>query len=364
MPIEKGSVTMTIFRLPRELPEDSLEKFAANVASTLDSVKDEPNIGWTSGRYLLERRIDEETAICGGHLYLNMRVAERKIPPALLNAECRGEELAYMQANKTPTVPAKIRREIKESIIEKRLMQMPPQIVGIPMVVDSTTNMMYVGTASAAQVDRFLEFFYNSVGVEPLQVDMNELMFRLKNKDAEAIPPVRFSDVRVEEEHTPGRDFLTWLWYYSSEEGGRVELGNLGRFEIAIDGPLTFAYSAEARGAGEITVKKGSPPRSAEAKSALAVGKKLRKAKLTLARGEDVWSGSFDADRFAFSGLSLPDGEEMEQHSRFAERVMHLDMFQKAMTEYFAKFVEATTGGNWAAKQKAIVDWAADLDGV
>ena len=65
---------------------------------------------------------------------------------------------------------------------------------------------------------------------------------------------------------------------------------------------------------------------SAEAKAALAVGKKLRKAKILMARGDaDKWSFTFDADTFTITGLTLPETEEMELNARFEERVIFLD---------------------------------------
>ena len=57
------------------------------------------------------------------------------------------------------------------------------------------------------------------------------------------------------------------------------------------------------------------PSACAEAKAAISVGKKLKKAKVTLTRGEDIWSGTFDADKFVFSSMNLPEGEELDPDS-------------------------------------------------
>ena len=102
--------------------------------------------------------------------------------------------------------------------------------------------------------------------------------------------------------------------------------------------------------------------RSAEAKAALIVGKKLKKAKFTMARGEDVWTGTFDADHFAFSGLSLPEGEEMDIHTRFAERIMNLDIFQNAIKAYFKKFAETVRSMTWPETEKKLQKWSLERD--
>ena len=358
MPFESGSLALSVFYLSDKLPEDYLERFASHNAGMLDNVKDEPQVGWVSGRTLLETRIDEQTAICGGHIYLNIRSAERKVPSILLKAICQREELAFMAANESDKVPSKVKKEIREEALEKHLMKMPPVISGTPFVIDTLNNVAYLGTASPKQIDLFVALFYKTMGIEPIQLTVNELMFRQFQLQESDIPEVAFSET-TDSESIAARDFLTWLWYYSEKTcGGKISLPNYGDFEMLIEAPLTFAFASEAKGAAETAVKKGgSPLRSAEVKAALTVGKKLKKAKLTLCRGQDLWTGSFDADKFAFSGLSLPVGEEMERNSRFAERVMNLKIFNDAMVEYFRIFVEAVRGSDWETTEKDIIEW-------
>ena len=91
MPFDRGTFSLSILKLTGDLPSDALEKLDAMKAGKLDEVKDEQQVGWVSGRHLLERRIDEETAFLGGHIYLNLRTAQRKVPSALLNAEAKME---------------------------------------------------------------------------------------------------------------------------------------------------------------------------------------------------------------------------------------------------------------------------------
>jgi hypothetical protein len=241
-------------------------------------------------------------------------------------------------------------------------MKMPPSLSAVPVVVDRASKVMYLGTGSPSQVDNFLAFFLKTFEAEPMQLNVDEMMFRLFQKDGVDLPQLSFTDAFIEEEHTPARDFLTWLWYFSEEESGRISLEQYGDFELMIDGPLTLAFAAEGKGATETTIKKGSPLKSAEAKAALEVGKKLRKAKLVFCRGEDIWSGTFDADKFSFSGVQLPEGEEMEANSRFAERIQFLHIFQIALQEYFKKFVDETTGTGWQELEKKIKKWTEERD--
>ncbi len=364
MPFDHGSIALTICPLSAPLPDDFLEKLAASAAGKLEDVREEPEIGWVSGRFLLETEIDESTCICGGHLYLNLRKAERKIPSSLLNAICRRDELAYMKANETFSVPRMEKKRIKEDAIKRNLMKMPPIISGTPVVVDRAENVMYIGTGSLNQVDQIISAFASQLGVEPVPVNVGELMLKLFKEDSSALPNLVFTSTAsaAEMDLTPGRDFLTWLWYFSELNAGELQIGDLGTFQLGIEGPLTFAFSAEANGAEESVVKKGCPQISAEAKAALAVGKKLKKAKILLARDQDVWSFTFDADKFNFTGLTLPEGEEMDRDSFFAERVEYLHIFHQAIEAYFRKYVECVTGKTHGEVEKDIKKWAEDRE--
>ncbi|HBM14819.1 MAG TPA: hypothetical protein DD381_00485 [Lentisphaeria bacterium] len=353
MPFERGSFSVKFLKLPADLPEDALESFNRHCAGKLDEVKNEPQTGWVSGRHLLERQIEEETAILGGHIYLYLRTAQRKIPAQLLKAGIKMEELVYMKATGTADIPKKVKKEIKESVEEKWLNQMVPTISGIPFVIDKRDNSIYLGATSRAQIDNFLALFEKTVKIIPIELTAEEFMIE------EKLNPSHYSGMKlfpnIDDEMIPGRDFLTWLWFFSEKEGGEIDVKNLGSFSFMIDGPLTFI--ADGDGAIESVVKKGNPLRSAEARASLCVGKKLKKAKIVFAKDEETWSASFDADSFTFGSLTLPQGEEMEHNSRFAERIDYLQTFKIVFKALFSKFIEEAKSKTWQDRIEDIKMW-------
>ena len=362
MSFESGSTPLIFCTLSGKMPADYLQRLAKYCAGKLDSVKDEPAIGWVSGRHLLESEIDENTSLFGGHLYVNLRKAERKIPSQLLNAICKREELAYMQANDTMLVPKKEKKRIKEDAIERNLMKMPPVISATPVLVDMAQNVMYVGTTSLNAFDQVAGEFLKAMEIEPIPLNVRELMFKLFQKGESDLPNVSFNG-RPCSEMTPGRDFLTWLWYYSETKSGMLKVGDLGVFNLIVEGPLTFAVTGDdVPGASESTVKKGCPQMSAEAKAALEVGKKLRKAKILIARGDaEKWSFSMDADNFTFGSVSLPETESMELNTRFEERVLSLGILQNVLEAYFQKFASDILSDDEEIR-KDIVRWAQERE--
>ncbi len=376
MSFETGSVSLMICPLRNPMPEDYLELFAKHSAGKLDDVKDEPVLGWVSGRHLLESRIDEDTSKCGGFPYMNLRKTERKVPAQLLNAVCRRDELAYMQAHDCAFVPRKEKRAIKAEAVEALMPKMVPTISAVPFVVDIPAGVLYFGATSLAKFDVFVQEFTRALGMdaEPVPISVEELMETLLKKNETDLPPLTLTNLANGlDEPQPGRDFLTWLWYDAEVNGGRCSVGELGDFVVGLEGPLTLAYSPgkakdpELAGSGESVVKRGNPMASGEAKAALSSGKKLRKARVTFAREGvdaevDKWVFTFDADTFTFGSVKLPEGEEMERESAFEERVANLHILHTVFNAYFKKFAAAVMNGKNIATEKAMRQWVADRE--
>ncbi|MDD3886037.1 MAG: recombination-associated protein RdgC [Victivallaceae bacterium] len=362
MPFDRGTFTLAMFDLGKELPENMLELFAARKAGTLDSVTAEPQIGWVTGRHLLDTVIDGESAMLGGCCYLMLRQASRKVPASLLNALCKREERAYMKANNLSYVSSKQKKLIREEMTDKYLQQMPPSLSGIPMVLDTNEKLLYVGASSRTQLEMFIDQFFQTVKVEPIQLTPELLLEKKFNTTEASFPSLSFNGEPIGEPAV-GRDFLTWLWY-TNEKCTPLNVGQYGEFEVMVEGPFVFASEDDARGSGEVSVKKGeATPRSAEAKAALAAGKKLKKAKLSFTRANQIWSGTFDADQFSFGSFKLPEGEEMSNDDEiFAERMLNLSIFKEAFSAYFEKFATDLTGAEADQLKKELIDWAKNRD--
>lgn len=358
MPFDRGTITCRVCLLPKELPANVVQRFADRSAGSLESVKDEPQWGWVSGRHLLDTRIDEETAFLGGHLHLCLRQAQRKIPASLLRAECRMAELA-LAAEQKGSINRKERRRIKDETIQRLLPQMPPQIAGTYFTIDIAAKRLYVGAASDRQLDTFLSYFQDTVGFEPVPLSPDWAAKLLAEVDPESVPPLNFSPELADANAagTLGQNFLTWLWFLQEESGGALPKSQLGEFQFMIDGPLVFV--ADGPGALESSLRKGAPTISAEAKAALTVGKKLKRAKLVVVRSRtETWSASIDADSFLLRGLRLPEGEALEDHSAFEERITYLHVFQTLFYALFERFLKETGApAKLAALQKRAKEW-------
>ncbi|MEA4863477.1 MAG: recombination-associated protein RdgC [Victivallaceae bacterium] len=364
MPFDRGAITMTIFELPAGLPEDYLARFSDKAAGTLDSVTEELQAGWVSGRCLLETTIDSTTSIAGDGCMVTLRKAVRRIPAGLLTAMLKREEIVWRKANEKDYTPGGVRRELRAEIIEKNIQKFPPSVSGTTMWIDPATGAIYVSAVSQNAIDEIIGAFVSTMEVEPLPFDHELLLRRNFDKSCAEFPAIELKK-GVPAGSFIGRDFLTWLWFFH-ESGGVFHSDEIGDVEISLDGPLSFAGDdPECNGSAETVVKKGENPlRSAEAKAAFEVGKKLRKAKLLIARDTQMWSLNFDADRFNFSSLRLPEGEKLDFDSSMAERLENLDVFKRIVELAFNTFAKAMLGPDGAKEAAAVREWASHLEGV
>jgi hypothetical protein len=353
---ESGSISFRMFELDGSLPRDYVKRFASHAPPPLETLGREPIGGWVTGRHLLDSAINDETAHLAGYLRLTLMKAEKKIPEALLRAECRMEELAEMQESGAALKRQK-RSEIRQEVSDRLFPTMPPTLTGLPMVYDPQHDALYAGAMSEKQVDAFVLAFREAAGRTPLPVTPAVAALKRKGVNARDVAPASFSP-EIEDElvgNSLGQDFLTWLWFFSEARGGLLATDD-GEFGVMIEGPLTFVL--EGNGAHEALLRKGSPLVSAEAKTSLLSGKKLKRAVLTMARGNDTWQAGVDADEFVFRGLKLPKGEQLDFVSRFQERMLALHAFQQAFLRFYDRFLEERgSAAQWKQTLREIRAW-------
>ena len=358
MSFESGSVSLRMFTLARPLPDDAVDHFNENSLPSLDSVRQDPVFGWVTGRHLLDRNINEESAYFGGALRLSLVKAERKIPTSLLKAEMKQEELVRIQAKELEYVSRKEKAEIREELVDRLLPQMPAQLKELCMVQDAETGVLYTDAVSEKQADEFIIHFRHATGVGAEPMTPASIALARKRVDVRDWYPTSFSpEVEAEQvSDDPGYDFLTWLWFQSEANDEFIDTPQ-GKISLLIEGPLQFVM--EGGGAHESVIRKGNPTVSTEAKASLLSGKKLTKAKISVVRGEDVWSGNFDAAEFVTRSMKLPeDPDKLDPVSRFQDRVIKIGEYRDMMFALYDQFVEVRSDKNtWKAALNDIHSW-------
>jgi hypothetical protein len=357
MSFESGSISYRTFYLSSPLPTDFVERFARHAVPPIETMGTGEISGWVTGRHLLDRHITEESAMVAGYLRLTLMKAERIIPPALLRAECKMEELAEMQARGLPFLKRNERSAIKKEVTARLLPTMPPTLTGIDIACEPQGQYLYATATTDKQLDALRLNFRHTTGLDLVPFDPENVAAKTLKTDIRDLPPSSFSPELEDDMAEPhiGRDFLTWLWYYSEACGGIATL-DVGPFAVAIEGPLCFMF--EGAGAHETVLRNGQPLVSAEARTALLSGKKLKRAKVMFARDDTTWKFTFDADSFTFRSTQLPQGEELDAISRFQDRMLALDTLREVVTGYYTRFLEERLNRDeWKAIREDIRKW-------
>ncbi len=361
MGFESGGMTFRVYEIQGRLDEDAVSSFARHAAPPITTLHREPISGWVGPRHLLDREISPETCLAGNYLRVTLMKAERKIPESLLRAHCRLDEQAEIQARGVPFLNRATRREIKEAVVERLLPTMPPALTGIPALFDLIRGVAYVKAMSDPQQDAFVLAFRQATGLGITPYTPEVAALKLKAVNARDLDPVCFSpdpDVAVASPGL-GLEFLTWLWFFCETEGGSLPTGAGGKgegFGLILEGPLTFVVEGE--GAHEAVLRKGMPQLSAEAKTALSSGKKLRRAKLTLARGEEQWAVTLDAADFSFRGLKLPRPEPTDPAGMLQERIRFLQLFLEVLFRLYERFLDQRRdAAAWTRTVAAMREW-------
>lgn len=357
MGFESGSVSFRVFYLSAPLPDNHVARFAKHAGPALEGLGRDPMSGWVTGRHLLDRHITEETAYRGGYLRLTLMRAERRIPGALLRAQCMMEELASAQAQGVEFLKREERSRIRKEVTDRLLPQMPPQLTGIPIVAGRHGEAMMAGALSDAQIDALNLHMHSATDVELIPMTPETAALKRKRHSVRDLVPCSFSPECPDEEAAAGigLDFLTWLWFFSEIRGGRIETGH-GEFSLALEGPLMFVM--EGGGAHEARLRRGEPLLSSEAKSSLMAGKKLRRARVVLVQDQRQWSAEIDAETFAFRGVKIPKGEQLDAGSQFQDRMVLLQTMIQTFLALFDQFMdERLSGERWAATLREMRVW-------
>jgi len=354
---ESGALSLSMFYPSRELGRDLVDSFAKHALPPLEHLGHEPIHGWVTGRHLLDRKITQETATLAGRLRMTLVRADRKIPEALLRAECMMEELAELEVTGLTSLPRAKRSEIRKEVTERLLPAMPPSLTGIPIVYDGNANLVYAGATSEKQIDALTLTFSHTTGIDLIPLTPETAALKRKGRSVAALEPTSFSPDCPDAMAggSVGMDFLTWLWFFFESKGGTL-MWEGQPAGIMIEGPLTFFK--ECQGAHLMVLRNGEPLIASEAKTALLGGKKLQRARVVMAIGDEACSATVDAETFVMRGIKLPKNEAIDPISRFEERMLALGRFRNLFLGIYDQFLdERIDPAKWRETQRAIHAW-------
>ena len=369
MPFDTGTVSFRIFE--NDTPataEEVINGLRSYTAPPLDTLDKEPLAGWCSPRFIGDLDISDENCRSGRFVSAQLMKAEKKIPASLLKVYCKMEEIAVMKSRGAKFLNRKERSEIKERIKAELLPQMPPTLTAIQMVHDTESNRVYASAMSEKQHDAFCLGYNRATRLKPNALEPASAAERIFGINVSLIDAQCFSpDESVNAvANELGMDFLTWLWYFWETGEGEFKTQHGDKVGLMLEGPAVFHH--EGGGAHEISVRRGLPLQSREAKTALMSGKKLTTAKLTLTRGDDAFSATVGARDFSFSSLKLglddkDNSTKYDPETSFQNRIAGVKFYSDAFFHLYGVFLkEITAPKTWAKTLASMKDWIANRE--
>lgn len=363
MSFESGSTSFRMFYLPRPLPEDFVERFQAKAAPPISTLGNTPIRGWVTGRHDLDRMIDADSVQLAGYIRMTLMTAERKVSESLLRAEISIEELARMKAEGRSSLDRHTRAEIRKDIHDRLQSSAQPRIKGIPIVHSPGSDVLFAGVTTDRQEDALEAHFRETMGFGLTPADPVHSAFKRLRLDIRDIRPVSFSPDCDDDSMTGthGFDFLTWLLYFSEARGGIANIADV-QWGLLLEGPLVFVR--EGGSAEQMAVRNGTPQISAEVKVALLAGKKLGRARVYLARGDERFCVTVLADNFIFRSLTQPETYALTPADRFQSRMTNINAFVSVFYGLYDQYLKERTGEKWLDVQSDIHRWVSERRGV
>ena len=329
-------------RVGRAHAQGLAEKLQSFRFTGLGSAAEGQAAGWVGPEHVLDADFSLAHVLHGPFLCFGYRVDRRKVPGDLLAAHVALELAAWQKDNDGKRVPKKERARIKTDAKKRLLEETPATSKATPCWWDLSEGRLYVGSASKATeegvrglLDR--TFADDGKSLAPVVgtrsrvpkiladhvVDVLRVAFGLPEVDARLreTKPLRLfgGEAVAESPDFLGREFLTWLWFRGetcsavdvlkiaarSAHGSRAHRLAVqsvgGEVTVFVNDSLSFVSSDKKD--TTVSVSHGAPTVRPEATAALRAGLTLRKAKLTIARGPNLWSFTLDGETFDVSGL-------------------------------------------------------------
>ena len=161
-----------------------------------------------------------------------------------------------------------------------------------------------------------------------------------------------------------GQEFLTWLWYKSEERGGAVFLENSGTDVELVFEKHIFLESGEGD-SYEKLICQGLQAELQEARTGLAMGKKIEQARIMLVRDDHEFHFTLKGSAYEFRSVRLPKtitaSEESDDpgaaEGRILDKIGLYEVCLKTTDELFRMFLKRRTGEEWPDELAKLRSW-------
>lgn len=326
---------------------DTLRRFCFH---PIDDVPEDKSVGWVNIDDMLDTEWRVSPPQKGGYLAFSMRMDIRRIQPAVLNKELRKalqEEEERNRETGKKFISRQRKLELREQVRLRLKSRMVPTPKVIDVIVDDEQPLIYITTTTPKEVETFCELFTRSFGISVAPLDFfAEASIAFPEHNLDALEDTPFGAGAANSSVMPGvilgRDFLSFLWFFSEQEGGAFTNAEGHGFSLDVLDSLAVTDATGTKVSASIGHVGGD--NLSEAKLGIAKGKKVCAAKLRLETEPDVFTCKIDQNG-ALSALRLPFVQTPEEgddpDAVFLERMYLMGKFWKMLDTAFIQFLFA-----------------------
>jgi hypothetical protein len=374
-----GRVTCARFRVkgagPKLFRPEHLERLEARaIGKQRTASSDGVEAGWTAGGHLLDTEFELEKNIVNDTLHFALRLDSTKLPGDLLRAYTQIEIDAAAKANPSGKASALQKRDARIAARERledeardgRFIRRKL----FPLLWDAQSNELLVGSTSVTVLDPLHLLFEQTFGVGFERFGAGQQMFKLAEfrgqtravDDAEPSPFVSGvtpkSIAWISDEANRdflGNEYLLWLWYQLDDESDTLRLSDASEASILLTRTLVLDCPRAVTGRESIT--SDAPTQLPEARRALQSGKLPRKIGLTVARHDQQYDLTLQAETLAIGAARLPAPEASEERARLEERVNQLRHMLETLDLMYDAFAAKRASDTWPKELARLQKW-------
>jgi hypothetical protein len=360
---------------PRMFGPKHLERLQAfAVGKQRIAASDGVEAGWTAGDHILDASFELEKNVVNDALHFCLRVDSQKIPSDLMHAYAAIELKALAETNPSGVPSAGQRKEarqrarerLEEEAADGRFLRRKAH----PIIWDAPSNELLVGATSAAVVDRVRTLFEQTFGhgFEKLGAGRQMLRFAEVRRQTRGVDdagpspfapggaagPVAWAPDEASRDFL-GNEYLLWLWNMLDSESDAITLGDGSEASVLLT--RTLVLECPRGQTGRQSIASDAPTRLPEARRAIQSGKLPRKVGLIVARHDQQYELTLQAETMAVSGAHLPPPEADDERARLEERVTQLRHLLETLDLMYDAFAQKRASDAWPKELARMQKW-------
>ncbi|MFO0966459.1 MAG: hypothetical protein U0793_12860 [Gemmataceae bacterium] len=378
MPFLSGRLTCWRFRVkgraPRSFGPDQLDQLHNHRMGTQRQVSaDGVQAGWVALDHILDTRFDLAKNVINDALHFGLRVDTVAIPSDLLRAYTQVELEGLAAENPSGHPSSRQKRDAKQLARERLEREAQDGRFTrrrvFPILWDALSGELLVGTTSVSAIDRLHPLFEATFGLKLDMLGAGRQAFSQaeasgqKRSVDDARPSVFTAGAPSKLAWLPdennrdfiGNEFLLWLWYFLETEGESVPLSDGSKAEVTL--ARTLSLECPRGQTGKESISSDGPTRLPEAHRAIQAGKLPRKVGLLLARHDQPYELTLQAETLAISGAKLTAPEGEEERARLEARVGQIRHLLETLDLLYQAFLERRLGDAWTKELGRMKKW-------